>query len=190
MVFVSLHLLALENSLNMNPPGLNPTSTSIGFLAAAALRRYVMLIGMNILPLSIMRVWLLRLCGVTVGADCYVGFGVMVDTNYPNLIKIGNHVTISHGCTLVTHTQSPVSYSALKKTINDVREIVIHDGSWLGLNVILLPGAIVRTNCLIGAGSVVPALETKANSLYAGNPARFKKYIHENILTDNCEILD
>lgn len=174
----------------MNPPRLNPASITIGFLAAAALRRYAMLIGMNILPLSIMRVWLLRLCGVTIGADCYVGFGVMVDTNYPNLIKIGNHVTISHGCTLVTHTQSPVSSSALKKTINDVREIVIHDGSWLGLNVILLPGAIVRTNCLIGAGSVVPALETKANSLYAGNPARFKKYIYENILTDNREILD
>jgi len=190
LAFVSLPLLALEYTLNMNPPGLNSTSISIGFLAAAAVRRYILLIGMNILPLSIMRVWLLRLCGVTIGADCYVGFGVMVDTNYPNLIKIGNHVTISHGCTFVTHTQSPVSCSALKKTINDVCEIVIYDGAWLGLNVILLPGAIVRTNCLIGAGSVVPALETKANSLYAGNPARFKKYIYENTTANDPEILD
>lgn len=185
---MSLLLLALENNLNMNPAGL--TSTSICFLATAALRRYAMLIGMNMLPLSIMRVWLLRLCGVTIGVDCYVGFGVMVDTNYPNLIKIGNHVTISHGCIFVTHTQSPVTYSPLKKMINDVREIVIQDGSWLGLKVILLPGAIVRTNCLIGAGSVVPAIETKPNSLYAGNPARFKRYIHENMLIDDLEILD
>ena len=174
----------------MNPPGLIPSSMPISFLAAAALRRYAMLIGMNILPLSTMRVWLLRLCGVTIGTDCYVGFGVMVDTNYPNLIKIGNHVTVSHGCTFITHTQSPVHFSPLKDAVNDVREIVIHDGSWIGLKVILLPGVTIRTNCLIGAGSVVPALETKPNSLYAGNPARFKKYIFGNILTDNPEILD
>lgn len=174
----------------MHLPRLNLSSISIGFLAAAALRRYVLLIGMNMLPFSSMRVWLLRLCGVTIGSDCYVGFGVMVDTNYPNLVKIGNHVTISHGCTFVTHTQSPVYYSPLKKTINNVREIVVHDGSWLGLKAILLPGAIIRTNCFIAAGSVVPALETEPNSLYAGNPARFKKFIHEIILTDNCETLD
>ena len=99
----------------------------------------------------------------------------MVDTNYPELIKIGCHVTISHGCTILTHTQSPVVHSSLKHKVCQVRETVIENGAWIGLKAIILPGAIVRTNCFIGAGSVVPAMETQPNSLYAGNPIKLKK---------------
>ena len=150
------------------------------FLFAAAARRYCLLFGMNLLPLSVMRVWLLRLCGVGIGEDCYIGFGVMVDTNYPQLIKIKDHVTISHGCVLITHSQTPVRSSLLKEKINHVREIIIDNGAWIGIKTIVLPGAYIPVNCLIGAGSVVPAIEMQPNSVYAGNPCRFKR----NIISD------
>ena len=147
------------------------------FLFAAAVRRYCLLFGMHVLPLSIMRVWLLRLCGVSIGEDCYIGFGVMVDTNYPQLIEIKDHVTISHGCVFITHSQTPVRTSLLKKKINHVRGITIDSGAWIGIKTIILPGAYIPVNCLIGAGSVVPAIEMQPDSLYAGNPCRFKRHI-------------
>ena len=80
---------------------------SIFFLGAAC-RRYLLAFGMNVFPLSSMRAWLLSACGVKIGKDCYIGFGVFVDTNYPQLITIGSHVTISHHCALLTHSQSPI----------------------------------------------------------------------------------
>ena len=74
------------------------------FLIKAAFRRYFQIIGMSILPLSVMRVWILRLIGVKIGHGCYVGFNVEVDTNYPELLAKGDNVTISHRVSFITHT--------------------------------------------------------------------------------------
>ena len=77
------------------------------FLIKAACRRYLMSFAMAIIPFSSIRIFFLRLCGISVGRGCYVGFNVACDTNYPELISIGDNVTISHGSMLITHTQSP-----------------------------------------------------------------------------------
>jgi len=155
------------------------------FLIAAALRRYLLAIGMNLLPLSSMRAWLLSLCGVKVGKSCYIGFGVMVDTNHPHLIIIGSGVTISHNCTLVTHTQTPIKDVPLSEAINHIRPIKIMDGSWIGLNSVILPGAIIAENTFIGAGSVVPAITTRPGCLYAGNPCKLRRSILDSRITKN-----
>ena len=145
------------------------------FILSAACRRYILLLGMNLLPLSSMRSWLLSCCGVKIGKDCYIGFGVFVDTNYPQLITIGKNVTISHHCALLTHSQSPISHGLLKDRINQVRSVKIDDGAWLGFQTIVLPGATISRDCFIAAGSVVPPMLMRPASLYAGNPCCFKK---------------
>ena len=146
-------------------------------LVAAGVRRYLLSFGMSVLPCSGMRVQLLRLCGVSIGKGCYVGFNVMPDTNYPYMINIGNDVTISHGCSLITHTQTPASAAKLSTYFNKVDKIQIHDGAWIGMHSVILPGADIQQDCMIGAGSVVPSMTTLPNSVYAGNPIKFKKHI-------------
>jgi acetyltransferase-like isoleucine patch superfamily enzyme len=139
-------------------------------LVKAAIRRYAMSLGMAMLPFSIARVFILRACGVTVGRGCYIGFNVICDTNYPELIRIGENVTISHNCMLITHTGTPTK-SNLGNLYKRVAAIDIGDGAWIGANSTVLPGVSVGEDCMIGAGSVVTS-STDPLSLWAGNPCR------------------
>lgn len=146
-------------------------------LIAAGIRRYVQLIGMNLLPTSGLRCMLLKACGVKIGKGCYIGFNVCADTNYPELIHIGQNVVIAQGSMLITHTQSPVE-SNLSRIYDKVAGIAIEDGAWIGSRCLILPGAHIGKHCFIGAGSVVRG-RTKDFSLYAGNPCRFVKDLRE-----------
>jgi len=139
-------------------------------LAIAAIRRYMMTIGMAIIPFSSLRVLLLRICGVHVGKGCYLGFNVICDTNFAELITIGDHVTISHDTVIYTHTASPVK-SPLSALYNQVRPVTIENGAWIGAGCIILPGVTVAQDCMVGAGSVVTR-STEPSSLYAGNPCK------------------
>jgi len=139
-------------------------------LAIAAVRRYALMLGMLLLPFSTLRVLLLRLCGVTIGEGCYVGFNVVCDTNFPSLIRIGRDVTISHDVVIYTHTATPAA-SRLGRRYHVVKPVTIGDGAWIAANTLILPGVEIGQNCMIGAGSVVTR-STDPDSLYAGNPAR------------------
>jgi maltose O-acetyltransferase len=129
-----------------------------------------MMVGMSLLPLSCLRVWVLRICGVKIGRGCYVGFNVICDTNLPSLIEIGNNVTISHNTLIYAHTATPVT-SYLSIIYKNFKKVKIGDGAWVGVGCIILPGAVIADNCMIGAGSVVNKITTSF-TLYAGNPCK------------------
>ena len=147
-------------------------------LVIAAFRRYAMSIGMAIIPLTCLRVLLLRICGVRVGKGCYLGFNVICDTNYAELITIGDHVTISHNTLIYAHTASPVE-SSLAAFYNEARPVTIERGAWIGAGSIVLPGVTIGRDCMIGAGSIV-SKSTDPSSLYAGNPCRKIKVLKLN----------
>ena len=130
---------------------------------------------MAILPLSLLRVFLLRFCGVQVGNGCYIGFNVICDTNYAELVKIGDNVTISHNTVIYAHTASPVD-SPLSELYNQVLSVTIENGAWIGAGCIVLPGVTIAQDCMVGAGSVV-ARSTEPSSLYAGNPCKMIKVL-------------
>ena len=140
------------------------------FLIKAAYRRYLMMLGMSLFPFSFMREIVLRVCGVNVGQGCYIGFNVACDSNYPELIQIGDDVTISHNCMLITHTQTPCK-SKLGDLYKIQAPIKIDKGAWVGANCVLLPGVSVAQDCMVAAGSVVTK-STDKYSLWAGNPCR------------------
>ena len=129
-----------------------------------------MSIGMAIAPFSVIRIFLLRACGVTIGRGCYIGFNVSCDTNYPELISIGDRVTISHNCMLISHTGTPAK-GFLANLYRQSGSIKIGNGAWVGAQSIVLPGVSIGEDCLIGAGSVV-STSTDPRSLWAGNPCR------------------
>lgn len=139
-------------------------------LFIAAIHRYLMAFGMFIIPFSAMRAILLRICGVKVGRGCYIGFNVICDTNFAELITIGDCVTISHNTLIFCHTATPAK-SYLATVYNKVAPVRIEDGAWIGANCTILPGVTIGRDCMVGAGSVV-AKDTDALCLYAGNPCR------------------
>ena len=129
-----------------------------------------MTIGMFLLPFSFLRIWVLRCCGVKIGNGCYVGFNVMCDTNFPEMIQIGNHVTISHNTSIYTHTITPCK-CYLREMYRHIKKVKIGNGAWVGANCTILPGTAIGSNSMVGAGSVV-SCDTQSYYLYAGNPCK------------------
>ena len=62
----------------------------------------------------------------------------------------------------------------------DVNPVVIGSNTWIGYNVIILPGVHIGDNSIIGAGSVVTK-SIPAGVMAAGNPCVVKKIIDKEI---------
>mgnify|MGYP000417840261 CR=1 FL=1 len=60
------------------------------------------------------------------------------------------------------------------------RPVVIEDGVWLGVNVVVLKGVTIGKNSIIGAGSVV-SRSIPANVIAAGNPCVVVKELNETV---------
>ena len=131
--------------------------------------------GMFLLPFSCLRVWLLRCCGFKIGKGCYIGFNVFCDTNYPGMLEIQNHVTISHNTLIFTHTITPCN-CLLSTVYRQIKKVKIGNGAWVGANCTILPGVTISENSMVGAGSVVSS-DTHPLYLHAGNPCKKIKKI-------------
>ncbi|WP_082172301.1 MULTISPECIES: DapH/DapD/GlmU-related protein [Serratia] len=81
---------------------------------------------------------------------------------------IGPNVTL----TTVSHHANP----ALRHSTNIIAPINIGENVWIGAGAVILPGVRIGNNSIIAANSVVTS-DVPANVLYAGAPAKFKKYI-------------
>ncbi|NRA00555.1 MAG: acyltransferase [Myxococcales bacterium] len=122
-------------------------------------------------PLASVRILLCRLMGIQIGSDVYIGFHVELDTNFSELIEIGDHVTISHRCTIVSHMATSVATPLQRLYPPSAAPVRICDGAWLCVGAILLPGVTVGENAVVAAGAVVDR-DVPANTLVAGVPAR------------------
>jgi virginiamycin A acetyltransferase len=107
---------------------------------------------------------------LVIGEHVAVNAGCVLYTG--NGIRIGNHVAIAANTTL-----APVNHAFADRS-RLIREqgflpgrggIVIEDDVWIGANCVLLDGAVLRTGCVIGAGSLVRG-EVPAYTVQAGAP--------------------
>jgi len=85
-----------------------------------------------------------------------------------NGIQLGKNCLFAPGVKLISSNHSVKNVHESVKT----RPIIIGDDSWLGTNVIVLPGVHLGKGCIVGAGSVVTKSFVEENIIIAGNPAK------------------
>lgn len=117
----------------------------------------------------------LRNKGITIGERTIVfdPESVVIDTQQPSLVEIGNDVQITHGVIILTHGYD---WSVIKRAYGEVLgsrgKVKIGNNVFIGMNSIILKGVTIGDNVIIGAGSVVTK-DIPPNTVYAGAPARF-----------------
>jgi acetyltransferase-like isoleucine patch superfamily enzyme len=92
-------------------------------------------------------------------------------------ISFGDRLVVSMNVHFLTHDYSYTTALIAKGTIphTDIgvlRNIVIGNNVFIGMNSLILPGTTIGDNVIIGAGSVIRG-GVNSNSIYAGNPAKY-----------------
>ncbi len=117
--------------------------------------------------------------GVRVGDNC--NFIATTRTSFgsePYLIEIGDHVELAAGVRFLPHDGAVWVFREKEPTIDVMEPIKIGSNVFIGYNTVLLPGADIGDNCIIGACSVVSG-RIESGSVAAGVPARRLKSIEE-----------
>lgn len=109
-----------------------------------------------------------RLDGVCIGENCRI----FTDLSFaePYLVTIGNNVTISTNCNLITHDNSVIKF--INNATDVVGRVSIGNNCFIGANSIILPGVTLADGTIVGAGSVVCKSVSEPNQVIAGNPAK------------------
>ncbi len=101
--------------------------------------------------------------GIGMGATISAAKRILIEEN----VMLGRNVYISdHG-----HEFTDISVPITLQGIRKVTEVRIGAGTWIGQNAVVLPGANIGRNCVIGANSVVN-VEIPDLSVAVGAPAR------------------
>ena len=112
---------------------------------------------------------------VTIGNGCSIWFNAVIRGDV-NSIEIGNDTNIQDGV-IIHGTYEKASTKIGNKVSIGHRALVhgcqIHDFVLIGMGAIIMDHAIVESNCIIAAGSVVlQNFVCKSGYLYAGTPAK------------------
>jgi len=110
------------------------------------------------------------------GTPNYIANNTRLDGTNFSLISIGEGVTISGYCRLLTHDWSPHTVGKSMGVITDkplgrTGSISIGDFSFIGRSSIIMPGTTIGRGCIIGAGTVVRG-HIPDYSICIGNPSQ------------------
>lgn len=95
-----------------------------------------------------------------------------------NGISIGAYVLVAANCTFapVNHQYRSRNRRIIEQRFQPSRGgIIVEDDVWIGANVVLLDGAVLRKGCVVGANSLVRDAR-EAYSINIGNPVKTVGY--------------
>lgn len=98
------------------------------------------------------------------------------------LVTLQDFAFCGHGVCLLTGTHDYHQINLDRQTgiPQQGRDILIHEGAWLGSNVTVLGPCVIGAHSVVAAGSVV-VHDVESYAIYAGVPARKIKIINEAI---------
>jgi len=109
---------------------------------------------------------------IFIGSNVYINSGTVIYSG--NGVKIGNDVLIGPNCNIVPANHQINSKNQLIRLQGFSKSkggIVIEDDVWLGANVTVLDGSIIRKGAVIGANSIV-SKEVNEYSINYGVPLK------------------
>lgn len=109
---------------------------------------------------------------ITVGRNTHIQSGCHLTAAKANII-IGDDVQLAPRCALYPYQHGFADLAApiARQPLTSKGDIVIEDGAWLGVGVIVLDGVTIGRGAILGAGAVVTA-SIPAFAIAAGVPAR------------------
>lgn len=114
--------------------------------------------------------------GVKIGKKCHISPYVLIDLLYPDMITIGDGVTIGSNCLIFAHANPTANLFLKKEYPRKVEPVNIKSGAVLFPGCIVTAGVTIGENSMIGAGSVVFE-DVPDYCVVVGNPARVVKKI-------------
>lgn len=113
---------------------------------------------------------------ISIGIDCYIGFGFTALADSSARIEIGDKVLIASNVLVVNenHGNDPIVSDSYMDQPLTGKDVSIGDGCWLGEQVCILPGVSIGKRSIVGAGSVVTK-SIPEYSIAVGNPAKVIK---------------
>lgn len=105
--------------------------------------------------------------GLTIGKNCDIHYGTIIDDSCPWLITFGDNVELAPRCHVLAHDTSTNLITG-KTRLGFVN---IGDNVFVGAETVILPNVTIGNNVIIGAGSVV-SRDIPSNSIAAGSPAK------------------
>ena len=109
---------------------------------------------------------------LVIKAHSGIGIRCQVGSN----LYIGEHTMMGPDCIILTQNHKFDKDCHAFEGM-ETKSFSIGDNCWIGISTIILPGARIDNNCIIGAGSGVPGKKYPDNVLIAGKPAIIKKYL-------------
>ncbi len=112
-----------------------------------------------------------RRCGVKIGKGVFMGYLVQIDSEHPELVEIGNWVSIGPNVQIMAHSGTSPYHRTTGVYSNPPKKVTIEDGAWIASGAIILPGVRIGKGAIVAAGAVV-SRDVPAWTMVAGNPAR------------------
>jgi virginiamycin A acetyltransferase len=109
---------------------------------------------------------------VVIGRHVYINSGTVIYSG--NGVKIGDNVLIGPNCNIVPANhqfKDKNTVIRLQRFMPSKGGAIIGDDVWIGANVTVLDGAIIKKGCVIGANSLVQG-ELDEYGIYVGSPVK------------------
>lgn len=116
---------------------------------------------------------------ICIGDGCHIENRLQITATHrvelKNNVLVASNVFITDNAHSYEDIETPVKQQPLKSS-----PVSIGEHSWLGQNVVIMPGVNLGKHCIVGANAVVRAGTYPDYSLLAGVPAKIiKRYNHE-----------